>query len=918
MDSSTSEFGYSQGDSHMSKFMRYNKNTSVSSSSLPLKEDIFANDTDSDKRIIQQNTSSSCNLKSSPLIPSNTDDLTPKVPQDLLSLYTTSTAIKMPSGFPTEKLKLSILDLSGNNLDQFPQEILSLDSLRLLRLDSNRLTEIPTAISKLSNLEIFTLSYNFLKSLPSTFFCLSNLKELNLEHNMIENITDEIKGLKNLRILNLYHNILATIPCAIKDFAMLKEFHFEWFHYTKPQLPIIQKGLDGKDNIEKLKTKLKELYQKKVKGMSFRNFLECFSSERVTITDADNLERTVLHHACLNEDLSVIKYICNNVPELNDITDRDDLTPFALSLLKDKTRSYKYLMTQKIKIAQGGGKFGSPLHIASKKMNLELVKEIINAGADVNKMDSIGNIPLHYAVSNMAMNYEQAIPVVQYLLDYDSNCNARNKENWTPLHLIARKGATQPLEWIISYNNEVKEIYGGGQVFNINKKGGAFKWTALHIAAYTGSYKMVELLGQAKADFFKVSSHGYTPKAMVRRDGLVLNLLSKYEKEYIKRKLFPKKRVLVQSPMLLNTVQTPTLQRTISFASKNKFKGPKPIDLSQSATLPKTALTYVGKNEAGGLQGSKAMSIKRFFSDYEISPETEAGKAHETIEEMRDNEMGAMQKLFTSTEAPNDLYLLTSQLNNQTKSSTANLTQAFQNQSIKQKNTSTAMLLTNIDIETYERRLQNDMGLGIHFYRKELAYIMESLTHPRIEYAEKMKLFLAIRILYKVILNNILKIFDISVSKESLPFVLFDYKCCNSVSYSQGGHFRKEQIAQVMEYYNLVPEGLTTVFNCLDYENHNNHFIKQNICKILGDINYFIGLEFFDRCLSSNQENILVVMEIKKIIASFKSNLERHQPQKTNIELLKKQYAKTLSPKINFKSAQVEFIRSPNQLKVKH
>jgi len=298
--------------------------------------------------------------------------------------------------------------------------------------------------------------------------------------------------------------------------------------------------------------------------------------------------------------------------------------------------------------------------------------------------------------------------------------------------------------------------------------------------------------------------------------------------------------------------------------------------------------------------------MKRFFSDsFEITPETEGARYHETEEEMRVKEMGAMRNLLSDT--PNDFCLFTGNLNDRTRNSTANLAQAFQNQSIKQKNTSNVFVVTNIDIETYEKRVKNDMGQGINFYRAELAYLIEHIIHNKVEFAEKAKLFLAIRILYKVIIDYIYKIFDISVSKESLPYVIYDYKCCNSASYHQTGHFRKEQIPQIMEYYNLIPEGLTTIFLALNPELPNNNFIKQNVCKILGDIKYFPGMEFFEKTLGTNKENILVVMEIKRILASFRSSLQVHQPDKTHKELLKKQYAKTLSPKINFKSAKVEF-----------
>ena len=912
METSYTEEGDSYIDSNISKFARYNKNTSSYSLSK-VKDESTSHLLDNEKR--KNKGDSSCNLRGNPVGPNNahTDDLTPKIPQDLLSMYTATTHIKMPSNLPHEKLKLAILDLSSSNLINLPEEVLTLDTLRLLRLDYNYLTQLPANLPKLLNLEILTVSFNRLKALPSTISGLSNLKEMSLESNDIEVIGNEISGLKSLRVLSIYHNPLSYLPCSIKDLVCLKELSFEWFHYTKPQLPIIQKGPEGQGNIDKLRKILIDLHRKKMKGMSFRYFLDYFSTEKLNLLEADSQDRNIMHNACLNEDISVLKYLVPNVPQIKDATDKDDLTPFALSLLKDKNRSVEYLMTQNVNVTMGGGKYGSPLHIASKKLSLNLVRDILKAGADPNRIDSVGNTPLHYAVGLMASNFDAAEPVVKYLMEHDSNCNAKNKENWTPLHLIARKGVIQPLEWIVAYNAEAKEIYGQGNSFNLNKKGGAFKWTALHIAAYTGSYKMVEILGEAKANFFVTSSHGYAPKAMLRRDGITLKLIEKYEKIFIKEKFHVDYKQKQDQMALLQGIQSPLHKRKINGASKNKF-----IPLMPGKKEPQSApLSYNGKiisSNSAQVIASKLISKRNLSDPADVNPEAET-RSGGSSDFHKLTDMGMIDNLLIASESPIDMLNINSPLD-KTKSNALNNSQTIQNKSIKFKNYGNVILATDLNLETYEQRINNNLEFGIEFCKSELAFLVEHLLSNKVGHTEKTKMIFAFRILHSTIINFLYKNFSITVPKESLPVLIYEYKSGNKdnnklSNYDMKHYFEREEADEIMEYYHLVPNGILTVYTTIE-DIPNNMFIKQNLIKLLGDLNHFSCMNFLQN-IGQRNEGVLVVMEAKRVFASLKYALENHKPHRMHQELLKKQYSKTLMPKLSF-SLQLHFTKSNAQI----
>lgn len=76
----------------------------------------------------------------------------------------------------------------------------------------------------------------------------------------------------------------------------------------------------------------------------------------------------------------------------------------------------------------------TPLHRASLFDRLEMVGELIRAGADVNSKNRHGVTPLHYAVTTNSLD------CIRILLRYKANVNAAGTTGLTPLHLAATFG----------------------------------------------------------------------------------------------------------------------------------------------------------------------------------------------------------------------------------------------------------------------------------------------------------------------------------------------------------------------------------------------------------------------------------------------------------------------------------------------
>ncbi|RMD46707.1 MAG: ankyrin repeat domain-containing protein [Aquificota bacterium] len=118
---------------------------------------------------------------------------------------------------------------------------------------------------------------------------------------------------------------------------------------------------------------------------------------------------------------------------------------------------------------------GSPLHVAVKEGDLDLVKHFIDKGADVNIKGVFGETPLHIAVDR---GYDN---IVKLLLENGANPNVQSNEGNTPLHLA-----------VISSSADIAfELIKAGADSSIKNKSGK---TPLDIAMEVNDEKMIKIL----------------------------------------------------------------------------------------------------------------------------------------------------------------------------------------------------------------------------------------------------------------------------------------------------------------------------------------------------------------------------------------------------------------------------------------
>ena len=139
------------------------------------------------------------------------------------------------------------------------------------------------------------------------------------------------------------------------------------------------------------------------------------------------------------------------------------------------------------------GNRGSPLHAASYKGNLDVVRLLLAHGVDINTTsDEIGSTPLHQA------SLSGEVDVTRLLLQHKANLGAKDGLLNTPLHNASIAGKTKVAELLLEHGADVNER-------NWNQN------TPLYKASEDGNLEVVQLLLGHGADVHLRGLDGWTP-----------------------------------------------------------------------------------------------------------------------------------------------------------------------------------------------------------------------------------------------------------------------------------------------------------------------------------------------------------------------------------------------------------------------
>uniref|UniRef100_A0A8B9E5K0 protein-serine/threonine phosphatase n=1 Tax=Anser cygnoides TaxID=8845 RepID=A0A8B9E5K0_ANSCY len=119
--------------------------------------------------------------------------------------------------------KLKSLNLSNNNLGDFPLAVCSIPTLTELNVSCNALRNVPAAVGEMHNLQTFLLDGNFLQSLPDELEHMHQLSYVSLSFNEFTDIPGVLEKLTAMDKLCMSGNCVDTLNLqALKRMPHIK------------------------------------------------------------------------------------------------------------------------------------------------------------------------------------------------------------------------------------------------------------------------------------------------------------------------------------------------------------------------------------------------------------------------------------------------------------------------------------------------------------------------------------------------------------------------------------------------------------------------------------------------------------------------------------------------------------------------
>ncbi|QTG98974.1 ankyrin repeat domain-containing protein [Wolbachia pipientis] len=220
----------------------------------------------------------------------------------------------------------------------------------------------------------------------------------------------------------------------------------------------------------------------------------------------------------------------SKLPKVINTLDEYGYSPLRFAVENSNLQIVKYLVESGADLDIKYEKGFTPLHFAAVFGDLELARYLIDEeGVSFNVLDKYGRSPLHIASEN------GRIELVKYLVgEKKANLNLQDKNGMTPLHFVAENGhlgivkflidkgadfflrdrlfKSTPIEWaihkrlddIVKYLTEVKDRFG---------------FTYLHKAAWDGNLDLFKYLINHNADLYRVGKDGSSPLHRAAENG---------------------------------------------------------------------------------------------------------------------------------------------------------------------------------------------------------------------------------------------------------------------------------------------------------------------------------------------------------------------------------------------------------------
>ena len=238
---------------------------------------------------------------------------------------------------------------------------------------------------------------------------------------------------------------------------------------------------------------------------------------RYPLSDSKRAERpsapegTPLHYAAVCGLQVIAKSLVVEHGHVDSRDFYDDLTPLHVA------SSYGYIEVVRILVEQGADMTAqdnhqrTPLHAASGEGRVDVARFLVEHGADATALDMQGWIPLHWA--SLCGHVE----VARFFIEHGVDPTTRGYDGRTPLHWASTAGSLDVVRFLIEHGADVTARASDGR-------------TSLHVASEEGNVKVARFLLEHGADATVGAYNGGTPLHLVASYGYmeIARILTEY------------------------------------------------------------------------------------------------------------------------------------------------------------------------------------------------------------------------------------------------------------------------------------------------------------------------------------------------------------------------------------------------------
>jgi ankyrin repeat protein len=206
-----------------------------------------------------------------------------------------------------------------------------------------------------------------------------------------------------------------------------------------------------------------------------------------------------IHDAVISGDLSAVKLVLDSRPHLIDSTNQDHETPLLLAAKYGHLEVVRELLDRGADHTIGDADSSQPIHLAAVGGHTEVIDLLIARGDNVNAIDNNGTTPLLFAIS-----YRQP-ETAGWLIDNGADISVTNNRGLTPLHYAAARQQNDMVDRLIELGSDIN-----AQTNSDN--------TPLHYGATMGDITLARKLIESGAELEIGDDHHRTPLLLTARE----------------------------------------------------------------------------------------------------------------------------------------------------------------------------------------------------------------------------------------------------------------------------------------------------------------------------------------------------------------------------------------------------------------